>query len=98
MGPAARVGFIDVAYAPGPNPQSSDFIPLATVPDFWPWMQASQTNFSIPVSVPNIDCPHCVIRVRYHPNSASPRADAASMIIVMDGSLLEGKSAHTSSV
>lgn len=63
-----HAGFIDVAYAQGPNPQSSDFIPLATVPDFWPWMQASQTNFSIPVSVPNIDCPHCVIRVRYHPN------------------------------
>jgi hypothetical protein len=93
-----RVGFIDVAYAPGPNPQSSDFIPLATVPDFWPWMQASQTNFSIPVSVPNIDCPHCVIRVRYHPNSASPWANAASMIIVMGGAPLESKSAHTSSV
>jgi len=61
-------GFLDVSYAKGPNPQSSDFITLATVPDYWPWLQVSQTNFSIPVSVPDIDCTHCVIRVRYHPN------------------------------
>jgi len=61
-------GYIDVAYAVGPNPKSGDFKLLAQISDYWPHLQAKQTNFSIPISVPNVDCPHCVIRVRYHPN------------------------------
>jgi hypothetical protein len=35
---------------------------LATVPDFWPHLQAAQTNFSVPVLVPNVDCKQCILQ------------------------------------
>ena len=31
--------------------------------------QGTQTNFTIPISVPNINCAWCTLQVRYHPNS-----------------------------
>ena len=27
--------------------------------------EITQTNFTYPIAVPNIDCPHCVLRMRY---------------------------------
>ena len=67
-------GFLDVAWAIGTNQTSDDgFTILSQIPDYWPHLQAQQTNFSVPILVPNIDCDHCTLRVRYHPNSASHR-------------------------
>ena len=53
----------------GASPRSEDFTTLATVPDYWPHLQAQQTNFTVVVKVPDISCAHCTLRVRYHPNS-----------------------------
>ena len=51
--------------APFPEPTSDDnFTTLYVLPDYWAHLQASQTNFSVAVLVPNIDCAHCVLRVR----------------------------------
>jgi hypothetical protein len=62
-------GYLDVAYSTIPNPTSDDnFTMLAVVPDFWAHLQAAQTNFSVPVLVPTLDCAHCVLRVRYLPH------------------------------
>ena len=51
--------------APFPEPTSDDnFTTLYVLPDYWAHLQAAQTNFSVAVLVPNIDCAHCVLRVR----------------------------------
>ena len=77
-------GFLDVAWAIGTNQTSDDgFTILSQIPDYWPHLQAQQTNFSVPILVPNIDCDHCTLRVRYHPNSASHRAPASAPISIL---------------
>eukprot|EP01006_Ploeotia_vitrea_P062653 TRINITY_DN84185_c0_g1_i1.p1 TRINITY_DN84185_c0_g1~~TRINITY_DN84185_c0_g1_i1.p1 ORF type:complete len:521 (-),score=97.91 TRINITY_DN84185_c0_g1_i1:56-1420(-) len=58
-------GFIDVAVAPY---GSNNFQTLQSIPDFWAHLQRHQQNFSVPIPMPNINCPHCVMRIRYHPN------------------------------
>lgn len=66
-------GFLDVAYATYPEPASDDgWTTLAVVPDYWPHRQAQQTNYSIVVAAPDVDCAHCVLRVRYHPSESPP--------------------------
>ena len=44
------------------------WIVLATFPDYWAHLQAAQSNFSFPLVMPDMDCPSCVLRVRYLPN------------------------------
>jgi len=61
-------GFIEISFAPNPNPQEKDFVVLKRIRDYWPHNQAQQTNFTIPVQFPFVDCDACVLRVRYHPN------------------------------
>jgi len=65
----ANPGFMDVAIFMGADPTSDDnFTTLAVLPDYWAHLQAAQSNFTVPVLLPNIDCEHCTLRVRYHPN------------------------------
>jgi hypothetical protein len=62
-------GFLDVAYAQGPNHSTDDdFNLLSQFPDYWSHSQASQTNFSVPILIPSMTCEWCTLRVRYHPN------------------------------
>jgi len=61
-------GFIEISFATGNNPKETDFVVLKTIVDYWPHMQAQQTNITIPVTMPNFSCDPCVIRARYHPN------------------------------
>eukprot|EP00761_Pharyngomonas_kirbyi_P003362 gb/GECH01003366.1/.p1 GENE.gb/GECH01003366.1/~~gb/GECH01003366.1/.p1 ORF type:complete len:458 (+),score=112.03 gb/GECH01003366.1/:1-1374(+) len=61
-------GFMDIAWAEGSNPSDSDFKVVSRVNDWWSHSQADQTNFTVHANVPNIDCDHCVLRVRYVPN------------------------------
>lgn len=62
-------GFIDVAWDVGTNQTSdSQFTDLNAISDYWPHFQGTQTNFSIPIYVPDVFCEHCTLRVRYHPN------------------------------
>jgi hypothetical protein len=62
-------GFLDISYAVGSTPPNQDsFILLEEVPDRWTHLQAAQTNFSVPILIPNMDCIWCTLQVRYHPN------------------------------
>jgi hypothetical protein len=62
-------GWIDIGLSDKPNPQSDDdFEVLETFPDYNAYHQWTQTNFSVDVVLPDIDCPACVLRIRYHPN------------------------------
>jgi len=62
-------GFLDVAYAKGPTHNTDDeFEVLAQIPDYWSHSQSSQTNFSVPILIPDLPCDWCTLRIRYHPN------------------------------
>jgi hypothetical protein len=62
-------GFMDISWSLIPNPTSdNDFFTLDVIPDFNAHMQWNQQNFSRTITVPNVDCPHCVLRMRYAPN------------------------------
>ncbi|XP_046346789.2 uncharacterized protein LOC124127434 [Haliotis rufescens] len=56
-------GYMDVAIAPL---SSSDFQLLAVVSDKYVYAQDHQRNYTVVVSVPDMECDHCVIRVRYN--------------------------------
>lgn len=59
-------GSIVVDFANVPDPVESDFTQLGNPITDWNAMNMiTQTNFTIPVKVPNVDCDHCVLRVRY---------------------------------
>lgn len=59
---------MDVSFATAAGAVAGDWSVLTTIPDYWSHLQASQTNFSIPIVVPDLDCDACVFRVRYSPN------------------------------
>lgn len=62
-------GYIDVSYSRNLNPTNeSEFINLYTLSDPNYLLQSKQTNISLYVSVPNIDCAHCILRTRYVPH------------------------------
>ena len=62
-------GWIDISYATEPTPADDDaFTVIATIPDVYKHMQAQQTNYTVPVTIPDIDVPHGVLRVSYHSN------------------------------
>jgi len=46
----------------------ADFYPLATIPDYNAHNQAAQRNYTVSITVPNEQCSHCVIRMRYVPH------------------------------
>eukprot|EP01090_Pellita_catalonica_P011046 TRINITY_DN22527_c0_g1_i1.p1 TRINITY_DN22527_c0_g1~~TRINITY_DN22527_c0_g1_i1.p1 ORF type:complete len:173 (-),score=20.82 TRINITY_DN22527_c0_g1_i1:19-537(-) len=53
-----------------PVTNSSHFLPLGkAIPDWPANNMATQTNFTIPATLPDIDCPKCVIQVRYVSNN-----------------------------
>eukprot|EP00158_Paraphelidium_tribonemae_P000153 Partr_v1_DN1861_c0_g1_i1_m45594 putative Chitin binding domain len=62
-------GIMDVAIAASAAAgDAGNWTTLTSVPDYWPHLQAAQTNFTVPVYVPNEPCAGCVLRVRYLPN------------------------------
>uniref|UniRef100_A0A6B2L247 Uncharacterized protein n=1 Tax=Arcella intermedia TaxID=1963864 RepID=A0A6B2L247_9EUKA len=62
-------GYLDVSYAVGSSlPNDDPFVVLDRIPDYWSHAQSSQTNFSVPVLIPAVQCDWCTLRVRYHPN------------------------------
>ncbi|XP_033113309.1 uncharacterized protein LOC117113913 [Anneissia japonica] len=56
-------GYMDIAYAMATD--MNDFHVVAIIGDVNEYAQSHQRNYSIPIMIPNIDCPHCVIRLRY---------------------------------
>jgi len=62
-------GWIDVSYAASATPATdAEFTVIARIPDVYKHMQAAQTNYTVPVAVPDVDVAHGVLMVRYHPN------------------------------
>jgi hypothetical protein len=61
-------GFIDISWATLEGSKVGNWSVLARVPDYWAHLQAAQTNFTVPVLVPETACAACVLRVRYSPN------------------------------
>ena len=57
-----------IRYSSKKDPTDDDFITLATIPDTYLHKQASQTNYSVPITVPNKVFVGGSLRVRYHPN------------------------------
>jgi hypothetical protein len=72
-------GIMDVAIAASAAAgDAGNWTTLTSVPDYWPHLQAAQTNFTVPVYVPNEPCIGCVLRVRYLPNKPTePEVRAA---------------------
>jgi hypothetical protein len=58
-------GKLDITFAIGLDPLEEDFRILYTCNDYNPMNHNTQTNFSIPILLPNEPCDYCVIRVRY---------------------------------
>jgi hypothetical protein len=62
-------GWIDVSYAATSTPATdAEFTVLARIPDIYKHMQAAQTNYTVPIAVPDVDLKHGVLMVRHHPN------------------------------
>lgn len=67
-------GSLVADFAVGPDPAEDDFTPLGQpIPDYNAMNMITQTNFTVSVTVPNVDCPHCVMRMRYISNN--PKED-----------------------
>jgi len=67
-------GSLVADFAVGPDPSEEDFSPLGQpIPDYNAMNMITQTNFTVSVTVPNVDCPHCVVRMRYISNN--PKED-----------------------
>jgi len=50
------------------NPQSdSDFETIDHFVDYYAYQQWTQTNLTLQIAVPNIECAHCVIQIKYQP-------------------------------
>lgn len=62
-------GQLDISFALGPDPNENDFRTLSSFNDYNPMNFNTQTNFSIQVQLPNIECDQCVLRVRYSTNN-----------------------------
>ena len=63
-------GYMDITFAQGKFPKESDFTTtLARVNDYNAMNEVTQTNFSINVTMPDMTCSECVIRVRYETNN-----------------------------
>ena len=59
-------GRLQADFAEVADPTEEDFYPLGEpIADWNGYNMITQTNFTIPVQIPNIDCEHCVLRMRY---------------------------------
>ncbi|CAF1074652.1 unnamed protein product [Didymodactylos carnosus] len=63
-------GTLDISFAVGLDPPEQDFRTLVSFNDYNPMNHNTQTNFSIPIQLPNQQCDQCVLRVRYLTNNA----------------------------
>ncbi|EDV23529.1 uncharacterized protein TRIADDRAFT_58259 [Trichoplax adhaerens] len=61
-------GYMDISYAAGND--SKPFVVLAVIMDFYAYAQSNRQNYTVPITIPNINCSHCVLRIRY--NSHKP--------------------------
>lgn len=61
-------GYMDISYAVGND--SKPFTVLAVIMDFYAYAQSNRQNYTVPITIPNITCSHCVLRIRY--NSHKP--------------------------
>lgn len=67
-------GSLVADFAIGSDPVESDFSPLGLpIADYNAMNMITMTNFTVSVTVPNVDCPHCVLRMRYLSNN--PKED-----------------------
>jgi hypothetical protein len=62
-------GELKVDFANVPNPTEADFYDLVDLHDYNAMNEISQTNFTLRVAVPDIECSHCVLRLRYLSNN-----------------------------
>ncbi|CAF1149863.1 unnamed protein product [Rotaria sordida] len=62
-------GKLDISFAVGLDPDEKDFRILISFNDYNPMNHNTQTNFSIPIQLPNELCDYCVLRVRYLTNN-----------------------------
>ncbi|XP_071954895.1 uncharacterized protein [Antedon mediterranea] len=56
-------GYMDISYAMATD--MNDFHTVAIIGDVNEYAQYHQRNYTIPIMIPNIDCSHCVLRLRY---------------------------------
>lgn len=57
-------------FATTADPEEADFTPLGEpIPDYNAMNMITQTNFTMSVVVPNVECEHCVVRLRYLSNN-----------------------------
>ena len=63
-------GHLVADFATTSDPVESDFTPLGEpIADYNALNMITQTNFTMSVVVPNVDCEHCVVRLRYVSNN-----------------------------
>ena len=65
----ANPGQLDISFAVGLDPREENFRSLISFDDYNPMNHNTQTNFSIPIQLPNEPCDYCVLRVRYLTNN-----------------------------
>ena len=60
-------GYLQADFSEIADPTSDeDFYPIGTnIPDWQGLNMITQSNFTMTVTVPNVDCEHCVLRMRY---------------------------------
>lgn len=65
-------GSLVADFAEAADPTEEQFTPLGKpIADYNAMNEITQTNFTLSVTVPNVDCPHCVLRMRYKSNNPS---------------------------
>jgi len=62
-------GALVADFAHGPNPSEEDFVQLDALHDYNAMNEISQTNFTLRVQIPDEECDHCVLRMRYVPHN-----------------------------
>jgi len=59
-------GKLVAEFANNADPAETDFTQLGTpISDYNAMNEITQTNFTMKVTIPNVDCDHCVVRLRY---------------------------------
>jgi len=56
-------------FANAADPTEADFTELGSIHDYNAMNEITQTNFTLSVPIPNVDCEHCVLRMRYISNN-----------------------------
>eukprot|EP00164_Ancoracysta_twista_P001490 GFYU01001951.1.p1 GENE.GFYU01001951.1~~GFYU01001951.1.p1 ORF type:complete len:563 (-),score=208.14 GFYU01001951.1:43-1689(-) len=59
-------GYFEFSFTKLSDPQSEDdFEVLSVLPDYQAYHEWTQTNFTVSIAVPKVECSHCVFRFRY---------------------------------